>query len=169
MGLSQPKMPIEQRQMRMNVMTLGFFTGQHVFYMCRVSLSLYIYTGFHAKNLRDILETLTMTTIAARALINTLIARTLREKLCCLLVVPQVQPEGHLRQLLIVQLQDIPWQRDRIATVNMIPTHEANWAKLNCTRKSQWLQISLLEAWPWILQRALLSVLFDYLWLLPLG
>ena len=108
MGLSQPKMPIEQRQMRMNVMTLGFFTGQHVFYMCRVSLSLSIYTGFHAKQLRDILETLTMTTIAARALINTLIARTLREKLCCLLVVPQVQPEGHLRQLLIVQLQDIP-------------------------------------------------------------
>lgn len=44
MGFSQPKMPIEQRQMRMNVMTLGFFTGQHVFYMCRVSLSLSIYT-----------------------------------------------------------------------------------------------------------------------------
>ena len=164
-------MPIEQRQMRMNVMTLGFFLQDSTCFTCAgfPSLSLYIYTGFHAKNLRDILETLTMTTIAARALINTLIARTLREKLCCLLVVPQVQPEGHLRQLLIVQLQDIPWQRDRIATVNMIPTHEANWAKLNCTRKSQWLQISLLEAWPWILQRALLSVLFDYLWLLPLG
>lgn len=44
MGLSQPKMPIEQRQMRMNVMTLGFFyRTARVLHVQGFPLSLYIH------------------------------------------------------------------------------------------------------------------------------